>query len=230
MRISIRTKRSQFTTEYLIIIAIAIAIIALFLVYVFIYYTNYTNNANAQAVTTIVDAITSHANYVLATGGGSESAFPLVFPALNITGSYFCGSYIRAATGSTSAVAAATANIVGLLPTKPGNYLVYAKYQNGSFVEIGIESALAYINYSYSVSGSKLYYNLSFQNQSGSLVPGVPFNISIYSASYKYINSTIGGGGAGTVSGSLHLPATYPSYLVYVLSSRYSEIAASCLT
>ncbi len=189
-------KKAQFITEYIIVIGIALSIIAVFLVYVLVYYSGYSNSSNSNQISTITNSIVQEANYVFSEGVGSKTSFTLGFPDLQVINSFFCGDYIKVTSSQYSSVSRADEELEGLLPLKQGTYVMYARYNQTGIVQIGLDSGVSYINYTYSYDSSKdlLFYNLTFFDSQYLISSGVagivPYNITVFSVNGVYLNSS----------------------------------------
>jgi hypothetical protein len=223
-------RKGQFTTEYLIIVSIALLIIGFFLIYVFVYYSSYYNASVASKVSTTATSLVKEANYVTNEGLGSKISFSLTVPQLTLLGSFFCGNFVKVSSGTYSYIQNAKLNIVGILPMTPGNYIMYAMYNNSDRVQIGFEADITYINYSYSISGNTLNYNIEFFGSKHTPTALTAYNISVFTYGGQYINSTRSVTNAdGVASSSIHLNQVPATLLVYIFALGTNVVAPSCL-
>ncbi len=229
-------KKAQFATEYLVITGIALSIIAVFIAYVLVYYSSYTTESNNDQLSTITSSIVQQANYVFSEGIGSKTSFTIDFPTIQTLNSFFCGDYIKITSPQYSSIGRAEVKLEGVLPATSGNYVMYARYNQTGIVEIGFDSPVTYINYSYSYSGSYLCYNLTIFNNKYIAFPAA-YNITMFTSAGAYINSTIGASGVyptsncGAATGELYLHNTIPpEAIIDVFSTQTggNVVAPSC--
>ncbi len=221
-------KRGQFMLEYIIIISIALSIIAFFLVYIFVYYSSYYNTSVSSKASIMATTLTSEANYVVDEGLGSKVSFLLNVPQLTVLGSFFCGNYVKISSGMSSYVQSAKSNLVGVLPTTPGNYVMYTTYNNTGRVQIGFQANITYINYSYLLNGNTLNYNLEFFGEDYTPTASTSYNVSVFTYGGQYINSTVGSATNGKAASSLYLSQVPSVLLIDVFVLGTNIVAPSC--
>ncbi len=223
-----KNSKGQFTTEYMIVIAIALATIAFFLIYVFIYYSNYYGSSTSSKVSSVATTLTNEANYVTNEGIGSKTSFSLSVPDLTLLGSFFCGNYIKASYGAYSSIQYSKSKLEGVLPTTGGTYIVYAKYSGNDIVQIGLQADISYINYSYSINGNLLNYYLEFYGKNGLPTGSTAYNISVFSYTGQYINSTVSSSTNGEAASSIYLGQVPSTLLIYIFALGTNVVAPSC--
>ncbi len=233
-------RRGQFTTEYLVVIAIALSVIVAFLVYVFIFYSGYASSSNSDQVATAVNSVVQEANYVSSEGLGSKTSFPLTFPSIQALNSYFCGTYIKISSSSYSSIERANTRISGVLPLTPGTYVMYAKYAGAGTVQIGVRGSISYINATYAVNFSSvesgenyahISYNLSFFDSNYLAAGATAFNVSVYTPSGTILKSVTGTSNSnGIAAGSLNVGTVLAEYIIDVFALQANVFAPSCLS
>ena len=224
------SKRSQFTTEYMIVVAVALAIVISFLIYAIIFYSSYFNNSAANEVKTAANSLTAEANYVLAEGIGSKVSFPVYIPQLAKTSSFFCSNYVKIKSGGYSSISSAKTDISGLLPLKAGNYIYYAWYNETGNVYLGLDFKISLVTYNYSISGTSLFYSLGFYGQDGVLLPKTNFNISVFNGDGTYIASAVQAAVNGLDNGSLNIGSIGSAYIINVYPLGYDVFAPTCFS
>ena len=220
-------KRGQYTTEYLIIIGLGIAIIGIFLAYVSLYYMSFSSTAGSKTLDSAASSLISQASYVSSEGSGSETTFSVAFPSINPAQSYFCGSFLKLTSGSLTSIQKSSIALTGLLPTTAGTYDVHETNTNG-LAEVALSQTVSYINSSYKLSGSNLFYVLYFYNDTGGISGDINFNITVLSLSGKYITSQVETSSNGYYSGEIPLTSTQPEYLIEIFPIGYNVFSSSC--
>ena len=220
-------KRGQYTTEYLIIIGLGIAIIGIFLAYVSLYYMSFSSTAGSKTLDSAASSLISQASYVSSEGSGSETTFSVAFPSINPAQSYFCGSFLKLTSGSLTSIQKSSIALTGLLPTTAGTYDVHETNTNG-LAEVALSQTVSYINSSYKLSGSDLFYVLYFYNDTGGIGGDINFNITVLSLSGKYITSQVETSSNGYYSGEIALTSTQPEYLIEIFPIGYNVFSSSC--
>ena len=226
----IHSKRAQFTTEYMIVVAIALAIVISFLIYAVVFYSSYFNNSAANEVKTAASSLTTEANYVLAEGIGSKISFPVYMPQLLNRSSFFCSNYVKIDSGQYSSISSAKTGMSGLLPLKAGNYIYYAWYNETGNVYLGLDFKISLITYNYSVSGSSLIYSLGFYGQNGLPLPKTNFNITVFNSNGNYVASSVQTAINGQYDGSLNIGSANSAYIIDVYPLGYDVFAPSCFS
>jgi hypothetical protein len=225
-------KGAQFSTEYLVITGIAMFIVFALVVFAVVYYYAYSSGVTYASYDTAVGQIATEADYVASQGLGSSIAFQVKVGTINYTNSLFCGKFVKIGSDTTSSIRPTTVNISGVLPLLPGLYTFYAKaalYEDNLTVQNWIDAPLAFINASYSVSGSALNYDLQFLSVNDILVKDVTFNISAYTAGGTFAGSQREASTSGTYSGSLSLSQSASQYHVYIVAGNYNVFSAVCI-
>lgn len=223
-------RKAQFATEYLVVVAIALSVITGFLVYIFLYYSGYLASSSSNQVALVTTTITQQANYVSSQGPGAKMSFPINFPALLGSSSYFCGKYVKATAGTYSSISEANEGLSGVFPTTAGNYVVYALHE-GSNVQIGLKAGIAYINSTYAMNGDFLNYSLEFLNTNYAPVPRTAFNVSVFSTSGSLIAS-VGGqsNNNGRAGGLIALSNVPVEFVIDVFATSANVFAPSCFS
>ena len=223
------TRKSQFTTEYLIIVGIGIAIITIFLAYVSLYYISFSSSSSTKTLNSAATSLIKQSSYLSSEGSGSETTFSVAFPAINPSQSYFCGNFLKLTSNSITSIQKSSIELNGLLPTTAGTYNFRETNVNG-LAKIGLNQPVSYINSSYALSGKTLSYSLYFYNSTGGIGGDITFNITVLSLSGKQISSQTETASNGVYSGSLSLSTTLPEYLVEIFPIGYNVFASSCFT
>ncbi len=226
----VHPRRAQFTTEYMIVVAIALAIVISFLIYAVIFYSSYFNNSAANEVKTATSSLTTEANYVLAEGIGSKTSFPVYMPQLLNRSSFFCSNYVKIDSRDYSSISSAKTGMSGLLPLKAGNYIYYAWYNETGNVYLGLDFKMSLITYNYSISGSSLVYSLGFYGQNGVLLPKTNFNITVFNSNGNYVASSVQTAINGQYDGSLSIGSANSAYIIDVYPLGYDVFAPSCFS
>jgi hypothetical protein len=214
-------KKAQYSTEYVIIIAIGIGLIASFLFYAVFFYGSFASTSSANDITNVASSIAKQANYVSAQGVGSIQTFPITIPLLEPQYSFFCGDIIKLQT-----------------TTELGTYVAFVKEDyNQTF--IGLKFAVSLIIQSDTISASSssetLNYNLKFYNYSLDPIPTpVTFNLSVFTTDGVYVASLLGSTSSSSpnkISGTLSLPLSNLNlYVVEVTPSSSGDYASACVS
>jgi hypothetical protein len=231
-------KKAQYSTEYVIIIAIGIGLIASFLFYAVFFYGSFASTSSANDITNVASSIAKQANYVSAQGVGSIQTFPITIPLLEPQYSFFCGDIIKLQTTTELGVASPAGNVSGMLPLTGGTYVAFVKEDyNQTFV--GLKFAVSLIIQSDTISASSssetLNYNLKFYNYSLDPIPTpVTFNLSVFTTDGVYVASLLGSTSSSSpnkISGTLSLPLSNLNlYVVEVTPSSSGDYASACVS
>ncbi|MBE5729455.1 hypothetical protein IG206_01495 [Candidatus Parvarchaeota archaeon] len=229
----LRQKRAQVALDYLVIVGVALSLIVV-VVGVLVGYSNSLSVAFGQdTLSTAASTIAGQANYVYSLAPGSMSTAKINFPTMDFPGSHFCGKELILSHGGSFYVAQADTNVSGLLPATPGlnDVLVRSVEINGTDnIQVGLDRALAFVGFNYTLSGNTLNYTVNFYNYTGSIIKSQQFfKISIYSSSGVLMNSTVESANSGTYSGSFLLVNPQNASALFVAPTGSGSIFSTCI-
>ncbi len=226
------TKKTQSSMEYLIIIGVGLFILAAALSYAFYYSTSYNGQQYSQQLGLAVQAISGAVNSLTSQGLGSTQHFTFTSPGLSLA-SDFCSGYISLSYTNQVASGVLSLPTFGELPVNGGTYSGYVKLINKSgqvAADIRMNLPVSYINSSYLITPSSVFYNISFYSITNQLVGDVNFTIMILTPEHSLIAEQNVSAVSGEYSGSVPISTYDPNALILVYSPSQGIIYPSCFS
>lgn len=220
----------QFALDYLIIVGVAMIslLLALYLLYTYSY--SFSVGSNENQLSSLSSAILSNANEVASESDGAQSSFLISFPQLNPYSSFFCFNQFTFSSSSGSFTYSLNSNISGFMPTTAGLDRVLIRKEiigNQSYIQFGLFRAIAFVNFTASLSSNTINYKFGFYNSSYGLVTSsVPFNIEIFSKNGTSLYNSSGSAN-GIVTGSITLSSQ--PYRIFIIPLGQQEIFSTCI-
>ncbi len=223
-------KKTQSSLEYLIIIGVGLFILAAALSYSFYYTASYSAQQYSQQLGLAVTTISGTINSLISQGIGSTQKFTFTSPGLSLS-SALCTNYISLSYQNQVASASLSLPTYGELPIDGGTYTGYIKLINRygqAAADIRMDLPVSYVNSSYLITPSSVFYNLSFFDLSGQPVGDVNFTMIVMTPDHTVIAEQNETAISGEYSGSVPVPTYNPNALILVYMPTLGIVYPSC--
>ncbi len=223
-------RKSQFATDYLVIIGVGMVVLAAVIFVLYAYYFGSSTNTSSNALELSTNQLKSSIDQVYAESSGAQASFYVEFPQISPAKSFFCENTITITSSTGSYTAQVDTNVSGLLPTTAGLDKVIIKnyISNGkAVINVGLSRSLSFVDFGAKLSGDTVNYNVSFYNSSGGIMNNVNFMIKLIDKNGTVLNES-GGTASGVFSSSIS-SSSPPPYLIMIFPISHSEVFSTCV-